>query len=277
MDATPFETIQLENRGPIAILTLNRPDQLNAINDRMKAEIADALQRVEADDTIAVLVLRGAGRAFCAGFDLQGGDGETDVTRGAAEWRPILQSSFDAIMGFWNLSKPTIAAVHTYALAGGFEMALACDITIAAEGTRMGEPELKFNSGIVALLLPWLTNPKKAKQIILTGNDRLDARDALDIGLINEVVPAGEEFDAAMAMAREIAVVDKEVVRLTKKAINRSFETMGMGEALRSALEIDVEIESLETTDGKQFKKIMREQGLKAAVAWRDARFSSSS
>ena len=277
MGAANFEAIQLETQGPIAILTLNRPDQLNAINDQMKIEIADALGRVEADDQIAVLVLRGAGRAFCAGFDLHREDGETDVERGASFWEPVLRSGFDAIMGFWNLSKPTISTVHTYALAGGFEMALACDITIAAEGTRMGEPELKFNSGIVALLLPWLTNPKKAKQLILTGNDRLDARAALDLGLINEVVPAGEEFEAAMEMAREIAVVDQEVVRLTKKAINRSYEIMGMGEALRTALDIDVEIESLETPDGKQFKKIMREQGLKAAVSWRDARFSSSS
>jgi len=277
MGAANFETIRLETQGPIAILTLNRPDQLNAINDQMKIEIADALERVEADDQIAVLVLRGAGRAFCAGFDLHREDGETDVERGASFWEPVLRSGFDAIMGFWHLSKPTISAVHTYALAGGFEMALACDVTIAAEGTRMGEPELKFNSGIVALLLPWLTNPKKAKQLILTGNDRLDARAALDLGLINEVVPAGEEFEAAMEMAREIAVVDQEVVRLTKKAINRSYEIMGMGEALRTALDIDVEIESLETPDGKQFKKIMREQGLKAAVTWRDARFSSSS
>ena len=141
----------------------------------------------------------------------------------------------------------------------------------------MGEPELKFNSGIVALLLPWLTSPKKAKQLILTGNDRLDPRAALDLGLINEVVPAGEEFEAAMEMARGIAVVDREVVRLTKKAINRSYEIMGMGEALRMALDTDVEIESLETPDRMQFKKIMREQGLKAAVTWRDARFSSSS
>jgi enoyl-CoA hydratase len=277
MGAANLETIRLEIQGPIAILTLNRPDRLNAINDQMKIEIADALKRVEADDQIAVLVLRGAGRAFCAGFDLQREDGETDAERGASFWEPVLRSGFDAIMGFWNLSKPTISAVHTYALAGGFEMALACDITIAAEGTRMGEPELKFNSGIVALLLPWLTNPKKAKQLILTGNDRLDARAALDLGLINEVVPAGEEFEVAMEMAREIAVVDQEVVRLTKKAINRSYEIMGMGEALRTALDIDVEIESLETPDGKQFKKIMREQGLKAAVSWRDARFSSSS
>jgi enoyl-CoA hydratase len=277
MGAANFEAIRLETQGPIAILTLNRPDRLNAINDQMKIEIADALERVEADDQIAVLVLRGAGRAFCAGFDLHREDGDTDVERGASFWEPVLRSGFDAIMGFWNLSKPTISAVHTYALAGGFEMALACDITIAAEGTRMGEPELKFNSGIVALLLPWLTNPKKAKQVILTGTDRLDARAALDLGLINEVVPAGEEFEAAMEMAREIAVVDQEVVRLTKKAINRSYEIMGMGEALRTALDIDVEIESLETPDGKQFKKIMREQGLKAAVAWRDARFSSNS
>ncbi len=277
MGAANFETIRLETQGPIAILTLNRPDRLNAINDQMKIEIADALKRVEADDQIAVLVLRGAGRAFCAGFDLHREDGDTDVERGASFWEPVLRSGFDAIMGFWNLSKPTISAVHTYALAGGFEMALACDITIAAEGTRMGEPELKFNSGIVALLLPWLTNPKKAKQLILTGNDRLDAQDALDLGLINEVVPAGEEFEVAMEMARSIAVMDKEVVRLTKKAINRSYEIMGMGEALRMALDIDVEIESLETPDRMQFKKIMREQGLKAAVAWRDARFSSNS
>jgi enoyl-CoA hydratase len=277
MGAADFEAIRLETQGPIAILTLDRPNRLNAINDQMKIEIADALQRVEADDQIAVLVLRGAGRAFCAGFDLRREDGETDVEHGAAFWEPVLRSGFDAIMGFWNLSKPTISAVHTYALAGGFEMAVACDITIAAEGTRMGEPELKFNSGIVALLLPWLTNPKKAKQLILTGNDRLDARAALDLGLINEVVPAGEEFEVAMEMAREIAVVDQEVVRLTKKAINRSYEIMGMGEALRTALDIDVEIESLETPDGKQFKKIMREQGLKAAVSWRDARFSNSS
>jgi len=277
MGAVSFEAIQLETQGPIAILTLNRPDRLNAINGQMKLEIADALQRVEADDAISVLVLRGAGRAFCAGFDLNPENREAGVELNADYWGPELGRDFDVIMGFWHLSKPTISAVHGYALAGGFEMALACDITIAAEGTRLGEPELKFNSGIVALLLPWLTSPKKAKQLILTGNDRLDARAALDLGLINEVVPAGEEFEAAMEMARGIAVVDKEVVRLTKKAINRSYEIMGMGEALRMALDIDIEIESLETPDRKQFKKIMREQGLKAAVAWRDARFSSSS
>jgi enoyl-CoA hydratase len=124
------------------------------------------------------------------------------------------------------------------------------------------------------LLLPWLTTPKRAKQLILTGNDRLDARDALALGLINEVVPAGEEFEAAMEMARQIAVMDAEAVRLTKEAINRTYEIMGMGQALEMALDIDVEIESIETPDRKQFKRITRTDGLKAAIAWRDARFS---
>ena len=274
MKSPAYETIQLESEGPIAVLTLNRPESLNAINGQMKTDLKDALALVEADDTVLVLVLRGAGRAFCAGFDLQSEAEEGEEASGVAHWRPELRRDFDSVMGFWHLSKPTISAVHTYALAGGFEMALACDITIAAEGTRLGEPELKFGSGIVVLLLPWLTTPKRAKQLILTGNDRLDARDALAMGLINEVVPAGEEFEAAMEMARQIAVMDTEAVRLTKEAINRTYEIMGMGQALEMALDIDVEIESLETPDRKQFKHITRTEGLKAAVAWRDARFS---
>jgi enoyl-CoA hydratase len=267
-----FETILLERQESLGILTLNRPDRLNAINAQMKLDIAAALRQVEADDATRVLVLRGAGRAFCAGFDLQAE--ADDKPSGVAYWRPELRRDFDAIMSFWHLSKPTISAVHTYALAGGFEMALACDITIAAEGTRMGEPELKFGSGIVALLLPWLTGPKKAKELILTGHDRLDASEAAALGLVNRVVPAGKEFETAMAVARDIAVMDADAVRLTKEAINRSYEIMGMGEALKMALDVDVEIESLDTPDRRTFTEISRKEGLKAAIAWRDARFS---
>ncbi len=272
MNDVKYKTIEFERQAPIGILTLNRPERLNAINGQMKQEIAAALQRMEADEAIRVVILRGAGRAFCSGFDLQ--DEAEDKPAGVEYWRPELRLDFDAIMGFWHFPKPTISAIHTYALAGGFELALACDITIAAEGTRVGEPELKFGSGIVALLLPWLTGPKKAKEIILTGNDRMDAREAEAIGLINRVVPAGEEFKTAMSVARDIAVMDPDGVRLTKEAINRSYEIMGMGEALRMALDVDVEIESLHTPDRVTFREISRKKGLKAAIAWRDARFS---
>ncbi|MCZ6854662.1 MAG: enoyl-CoA hydratase/isomerase family protein [Gammaproteobacteria bacterium] len=272
MSEATFETIQLDYKGPIAILTLNRPDRLNAIGTQMKLDLTTALDRVEADDRIKVLILRGAGRAFCAGFDLKE---ETEVkATDVAHWRPELQRDFDAIMRFWYFRKPTISAVHKYALAGGFEMAIACDITVAAEGTRLGEPELKFGSGIVALLLPWLTNPKKAKELILTGNDRLDAKEALALGIVNRVVPAGEEFETAMTIARDIATMDMHSVQMTKEAINRTYEIMVMGQSLRLALDVDTQIESLETPERKTFSDISKKEGLKAAIAWRDARFS---
>lgn len=266
-----FETILLERQGPIALLTLNRPDRLNALNFRMVEELDQALDRVAADDGARVLVLRGAGRAFCAGFDLK--EGVQQVRKGVADWRPVLERDLAVIMRFWNLPKPTIAAVHGYALAGGCELALACDMTVVAEGTRLGEPELKFGSGIVAMLLPWFANPKRAKEVLLTGNDRIDAKEALELGMINRVVPEDVLMDNAMGLAREICVMDPAVVRLTKEAINRTYDIMGMRQALEVALDLDVMIESLETPERKTFSEISRTKGLKAAVAWRDSRF----
>ena len=269
-----METVLFETRGPIGVLTLNRPDVLNAMNPAMIGEINTVLDDVEAGDAIRALVVCGAGRAFSAGFDLKESDGAKGS--GPGHWRPILERDFDMIMRFWRLSAPTIAAVHGYCLAGACELALACDITIAGEGARFGEPELKFGSGIVAMLLPWVTGPKQAKELILTGQDRMPASRALDIGLINKVVADDAVLESAVAMARDIAVMDPQTVRLTKQAINRSYDIMGMRDALAMALDTDVEIESLETPEGKKFAEIAAKDGLKAAIAWRDSRFGSS-
>ena len=114
-------------------------------------------------------------------------------------------------MRFWSLSKPTIAAVHGPCLAGAFELALACDITIADETAFFGEPELKFGAGIVTMILPWITGPKQAKEIILNGLDNIPAAEAHRLGLVNRVVPAGTDVDAAMAMARHVAVIDPDL------------------------------------------------------------------
>ncbi|MEX0695931.1 MAG: enoyl-CoA hydratase-related protein [Dongiaceae bacterium] len=266
-----YDTIAYETRGAVGLLTLNRPERLNAIDRRMIDELNAALDAVEGDEGVRALVVAGAGRAFCSGFDLK--DGAETPKHGVADWRPVLQRDFDIIMRFWHLSRPTIAAVKGYCLAGGCELAMACDITIAAEGTRFGEPELRFGSGIVALLLPWLTGPKKAKELLLTGTDKVTAAEALAIGMINRVVPDGQELAAALAMARDIAVMDRAAVAMTKQAINRTYEAMGFSQALAMALDIDVQIESMETTEGRAFAEIARRDGLKAALAWRDARF----
>ena len=266
-----YDTITFETRGPVGLLTLNRPERLNAINRRMIDELDAALDAVEGDEGVRALVVAGAGRAFCSGFDLK--DGTETPKHGVADWRPVLQRDFDIILRFWHLSRPTIAAVQGYCLAGGCELAMACDITVAAEGTRFGEPELRFGSGIVALLLPWLTGPKKAKELLLTGTDKVTAAEALAIGMINRVVPDGQELAAALAMARDIAVMDRAAVAMTKQAINRSYEAMGFSQALAMALDVDVQIESMETPEGRAFAEIARRDGLKAALAWRDARF----
>jgi enoyl-CoA hydratase len=185
----------------------------------------------------------------------------------------VLEAYFDFVMQFWDCPKPTIAAVHGYCLGGAFELMLACDITVAGEGALFGEPEVRFGSGIVALLLPWITGPKAAKEILLTGQDRLDARRARELGIVNHVVADGDVMTKAESIARDIIAAAPASVRLTKRAINRSYEIVGMRQALLQALESDILIEASGGPERAEFNRIRREQGLKAALAWRDARF----
>ena len=270
-----YQTIDFQIDRAVAVITLNRPQRLNAINQRMVDELLDAQSRVASDDGIHALVVTGAGRSFCAGFDLQESDASASRP-GVGETRDILQRDFDMTMGFWDCPKPTISAVHGHCLAGGCELALACDITIAAADARFGEPELRFGAGIVCLILPWLTGPKQAKELLFTGNDRISAERALAIGLVNRVVAEGDALHAALEMAHGIAVMDQHAMALTKTAINRSYDIMGMRDALRAALEVDVIITTLDTPDRLQFREISKRDGLKAALAWRESRFDSN-
>lgn len=268
-----YETIRLESEGPVGILTLNRPETLNAIDKRMLNELQHALDDVEGDHGLRALVVTGAGGNFSSGFDLK----EQMEARptGIAPWREILDRDFKAVMRFWYLEKPTIAAVSGYCLAGGCELALACDITVASEDAVFGEPELKFGAGIVVMILPWLVGPKRAKEIILSGADRIPAAEAFRIGLINRVVEKDVK-SSALALARHIAVIDPLLVKKTKHAINRTFEIMGLIEALEAALDIDLAIEGEGSADKRIFMEIARKDGLRAAIAWRDARFGGA-
>src|SRR5690349_22910311 len=266
-------SILYETQGPVALITLNRPERRNAMNGAMLEALAAAMDRAEGDAALRAIVLTGAGESFSSGFDLK----EQAEARpsGLPQRRPLLRRDFVAVMRFGHSPKPTIAAVRGACLAGGCELALACDITIAAEDAVFGEPELRFGAGIVVMLLPWLTGPKRAKQLLLTGDDTLPAQRAEAMGLVNEVVPTGEELVRALAIAGDLAIMDAMALRETKRAINRSYEIMGMGEALAAALDIDLLIEGEGTADKQQFMEILRRDGLRAALAWRDARFAA--
>ena len=257
-------TVNTEREGPLALLTLRRPDKLNAITPTMTAALHRALDAEEADAEVRAIVVAGDGRAFSAGFDLQAGawDSRDNI-------RKEMQADLDLILRFWSSPKPTVAALHGFCLGGALELALACDLCVASEDCRFGEPEVRFGSGIVAMLLPWVTGPKQAKELLLTGSDRIDARRAYDMGLVNRVVPKGEHRAAALALAREVAANDATAVRLTKRAVNRSYEVMGLRQALDEALELGIEAEVSETPESKAFNEILARDGAKAALAWR--------
>src|SRR5262245_22461252 len=264
--------IVIEKLDSVARLTLNRPERANALTQGMLDEINAALDALERDASIRVVSVRGAGAAFSSGFDLK--EQMERRPSGTEQWRPLLRKDFDTTMRFWHFPRPTIAAVRGPCLAGACELALACDITIAADDAFFGEPELKFGAGIVTMILPWVVGPKIAKEIILTGEDRITAERAKELGLVNRIVPAGELDDAALALARHIAAIDPELVKHTKQAINRAYEARNMLAALEEGLAIDLAIEGAGSPDKIAFMDIARRDGLKAALAWRDARFA---
>ncbi len=257
--------------GAVAVITLDRPDKLNAITPQMTAALGRALDDIEDDDGVRAIVIEGAGRAFSAGFDLEAGEWDS-----LESIRREMETDFDMILRFWDCPKPTVAALHGYCLGGALELALACDLAVAAEDTRLGEPEVRFGSGIVALLLPWITGPKQAKELLLTGSDRITAQRALEMGLVNRVVPEGQHRAAALELAREVAANDDAAVQLTKLAINRSYEVMGLRQALAQALELGIAAEASETEDSRTFNQILAKQGAKAALAWRAKQTAAS-
>jgi enoyl-CoA hydratase len=267
----PYSTILYEVIDAVARITLNRPERANALNQAMLTEIGQALDEAEGNAAARAIVVHGAGAAFSSGFDLK--EQMERRPTGVAQWQPILRKDFDTVMRFWHCPKPTIAAVRGPCLAGACELALACDLTIAAEDAFFGEPELKFGAGIVVMILPWIVGPKIAKEIILTGADRIGAQRAYEIGMINRIVPAEDLDETALRLARHIAAIDPALVKDTKRALNRALEAQGMLEALEAALEIDLAIEGAGSPDKVQFMDIARRDGLRAALAWRDARF----
>lgn len=266
-----YETIRIEiTQTGIAHIILNRPRVLNAINTVLMREVTDVMRGLQNDPQIRCFILSGEGRAFSAGFDLK--ESAAAGERTVSDWRRVLEADFDFVMQFWDCPKPTISAIHGHCVGGGLELAIACDIAIADETAIFGEPEVRFGSGIVAMILPWMVGPKHAKDMLLTGNDQTSAARAAEIGLVTETVAAGRHIARAFEKAQEIVSAAPLSIELTKRAINRSFEMRGMRMALLAAVETDLVIETSGGPERAEFNRIRKDQGLKAAIDWRNSR-----
>ena len=261
----------VDDVGPIRRLTLNRPGSLNALNAALMESLADAVAAAGADDGVRVVVIRGAGRAFSAGYDLNedAEGGEHD----ARAWHEALALDTGRMLAILDCPKPVIASVHSYCLAGGTDLMLACDLAVAADDAYFGYVDVRFGSGVVSMFLPWIVGVRKAKELLFTGEDRVSAAEAFRVGLVNRVVPRDELDGATQALAEEIAKNEPFVVQTTKRAVNRAWDVAGFRAAMAANVELDVMIETANLPARDEFRRITQEEGLKAAIAWRDARF----
>jgi len=270
-DSAAEPVLLTEDIGPVRRLTMNRPDALNALNGPLTDALSDAIRAAGDDEEVSVVILRGAGRAFCAGYDLN-----EDASGGvldARHWHDDLAHATDRMLEILDCPKPVIASVQSYCLAGGTDLMLACDLAIAADDAYFGYVDVRFGSGVVSMFLPWTIGVRAAKELLFTGEDRVPADEALRLGLVNRVVPRAGLDDATLELAEEIAKNEPFVVQTTKRAVNRAWDVAGFRAAMAANTELDVMIETANLPARDEFRRITQEQGLKAAIAWRDARF----
>ena len=268
-----FKNIIYERKGPIAYLTLDRPEKLNALNAELMTEFREAMGVVEADPEVRALIITGAGRAFSSGFDIQRSSNSMDPSTSTVDaWRTRLQGLVETLMTVWNCSKPVIAAVNGYALGGACELVQVCDIKIASDRAIMGEPEIRAGFGPPLLITPYSVNLANAKELLLTG-DTVGAHEAARIGLVNRVVPHDNLMAACEKVAKKICLLPQIGVKLTKDSVNRAMEEMGYLNAVRHNLDLMTLFDTSTSPEQEEFNAISEEKGLRAALDWRDARF----
>jgi enoyl-CoA hydratase/carnithine racemase len=262
-----------ETRDHVARITLNRPEKLNALSPAVVDELLAAFARARDDDDVRAVVLTGSGRAFSAGADL--GGTRSGFGRGIDDWWARLDDNLTRQMMVRDFPKPVIAAVNGYCLGRGCELALWCDIVIASDDAKFGEPEIRHGS-MVASMIPWLTNPQAAKLLILTG-DTISAAEAHEIGLCVKVVPAAQLQAEAERIARRIAKVPVFAVRYNKQAINAMYDAMGFRNAMDVGHKLEVlchvRIPEAENIYGVRLEQARAEGGVKGFLQARDTPF----
>jgi enoyl-CoA hydratase len=217
------------------------------------------------------VILRGAGRCFSAGFEIADDDAWVEG-EGPAAVVDDMRFYMEWERSIFEFEKPIVAAVHSYCLAGACEVMMLCDLAVAADDARLGEPEIRFSNGPPALIMPWIIGMRAAKELLLTGK-MIDAQRALQLGMVNEVC-AREDLDRrARYHALLISKVSPLAVRLQKRALNGIFEQQGLRHALDWGVTMTGLIDASETEEMKTFSRIRREQGLRAAHDWRDEQF----
>jgi enoyl-CoA hydratase len=277
MPAFSTVTIAADPENPrVARLLLNRPERLNAIGEQTPRELREAVEWANGQEDIHVIVIEGAGKGFCGGYDLSHfGSGQIDhpCQQERAPWDPMADYAFmkrntEDFMSLWRSAKPTIAKVHGHAVAGGSDLALSCDLLVMAEDARIGYMPTRVWGCPTTAMWTYRLGPARAKQLMFTG-DTIDGRTALAWGLANEIAPAAGLEAAVRRLADRIAGVPKSQLAMHKMVVNQVMLTMGLEQTQSLATLFDGI--ARHDPDGLWFRRYAQAEGFKAAVQWRDS------
>ncbi len=279
-----YEQILYEREGGKARITLNRPEKLNAMTPRLQRELHDALWEADGSSDVHVIVLRGAGRAFSAGYDISPPRSADDAhaagltgaegRRGRRDfdddtwWIERDQRLRTAVM---DVHKPVLAQVHGYCLAGGTDLALLCDVVVAAEDAVLGFPPVRNQGSPVNHMWTYLVGPQWAKYFLLTG-DQVSGEEAARIGLVWKAVPHGRLEAEVEALADKMCRIDPAILSANKRIVNVALELMGARTVQRMSAEMDSRARLAPAV--REFYRRIAEDGLKPALAWRDGPFA---
>ena len=283
-----YDNVLVDVDGPVATITLNRPEQLNAMSRGLLADLYQSLRDLNSGDDVRCIRLRGNGRAFCPGYDLgpttgvyAGGkrvkkDGPNIADYGESAIaldRESLREMIDRWLWMWNYRKPIVAQVHGYCLSGGLDLIGACDIVWAAEGTLFGHPAARgMGIPVTVGVVPLRIGAAATKELLFTG-DLMDAAEAKDLGLVRRVVPADELDERVAALCQRVAMNPLDILSVHKHVTNRTFEILGWRLAAQEGAEFDA-IAHL-TPSMAEFGRRVANDGLRAALAWRDGPYTS--
>ena len=269
--------IQKDNINPrIARLLLNRPERLNAISDEMPREIRAAVDWANADNEVHVIIVEGAGKGFCGGYDLTGyaeQNFEHPCQQEKTPWDPmvdyaLMKRNTEDFMTLWKSPKPTIAKVHGAAAAGGSDIALCCDLMVMAETARIGYMPTRVWGCPTTAMWTYRVGPMRAKQMMFTG-DLIDGKTAVDWGLATLSVPVDELEDATLKLANRIAGVPRSQLAMHKMVVNQVMLTMGLEQTQMMATMFDGI--TRHNPEGLWFRRHAQEHGFKSAIEWRDS------
>ena len=281
---TTYRHILYETERGRARITLDRPDKRNALSVDLLEELNHALWEADDDRDVHCVILRGAGRSFCAGYDLSPGRNAEAGATGRSETKRYRRGTFSTfeddtwtlernqrlLMVLFDMHKPTIAQVHGHCLAGGTDVAFYCDMVIAAEDARFGFPPARDLGALPNQMWLYHLGPQWTKRLMLTG-DTISGLEAADLRLVLKAVPEAELGDEVEALADRLALIDVELLAANKRIVNLGLELMGARTLQRLACENDARGHQTPSADG--FRRTAAEKGLKAALAERDGKF----